>query len=239
VAEPTVGVLGGVGPLATVYFLRRVIELTAADTDQDHVDLLVCQHSSIPDRTAFLLGRSSADPLPVLVQDARLLAANGVGFIAMPCNTAHYLYEELAAQVSVPVLDLVDETVAAAQRAFPGLRRLGVLATDGTVHAGTYPQACRRRGIEAVVPDETVQSEVMDIIYAGVKAGRAVEPGRFQAVVDHLRQRGCQAVALACTELSVLAQDLGTTADVVDSVDVLARRTIELAGKRVRPEVST
>lgn len=238
-ADQLVGVLGGVGPMATVYFMQRVIELTEAATDQEHLDMVVWQHAAIPDRTAYLLGYSDEDPLPVMVADARRLEANGVAFIAMPCNTAHYFYDELAAAVAVPFLDIVDETVAAAQARVPGLRRLGVLATDGTVRTGTYAGVCARRGVEAVVPDDEVQREVSDIIYAGVKAGRAVERERFEAVVDHLRRRGCQAIALGCTELSVLARELGTGPDVVDSVDVLARRTIELAGRRVRREAST
>lgn len=237
-AEKLVGVLGGVGPMATVYFMQRVIELTEADTDQEHLNMVVWQHAAIPDRTAFLLGYSDEDPLPVMVSDARRLEADGVDFIAMPCNTAHYFYDELAAAVGIPFLDIVDETVAAAQQGVPGLRRLGVLATDGTVRTGTYAGVSARRGVEAVVPDDVVQREVSDIIYAGVKAGRPVERERFEAVVDHLRRRGCQAIVLGCTELSVLGRELGTGPDVVDSVDVLARRTIALAGRRVRQEAS-
>ena len=103
---------------------------------------------------------------------------------------------------------------------------------------GTYAGVSARRGVEAVVPDDVVQREVSDIIYAGVKAGRPVERERFEAVVDHLRRRGCQAIVLGCTELSVLGRELGTGPDVVDSVDVLARRTIALAGRRVRQEAS-
>lgn len=232
-ADPLVGVLGGVGPLATVYFMQRVIDLTDAATDQDHLNMVVWQHASIPDRTEYLLGRSRDNPLPVMLADARRLEANGVDLIAMPCNTAHFFYDELAGTVGVPFLNIVDEAVAAAAAQVPGLSRLGVLATDGTLHTGTYSRACERRGLAAVSPTSDVQREVMDIIYSGVKAGRPVPQRRVECVVDHLRARGCEAVVLGCTELSVLGHQHGTGPDVVDSLDVLARRTIESCGRAV------
>lgn len=233
-AEPRVGVIGGVGPLATVLFMQRVIDLTDATADQDHLDMLVYQHASIPDRTAYLLGRSADNPLPVMVADARRLEAAGVSVIAMPCNTAHYFYDELAASVTVPVLNIVDEAVTAASAGLAGLVRLGVLATDGTLHTRTYDRLCARRGLECLTPTPSVQAEVMDLIYAGVKAGRPVDPARFEAVVDHLLRRGAQAVVLGCTELSVLARRHGTPPNVVDSLDALARATIRHGGASVR-----
>jgi aspartate racemase len=233
VDEPTVGVLGGVGPAATVYFMQRVIDLTQAQRDQDHINMVVKQHATIPDRTAFLLGRSTSNPLPVMVEDARELQAAGATFIAMPCNTAHYFYDELQAAVDVPFVNIVDESISAAVAATPDLSLLGVLATDGTVRSGTYERACQRRGLECLIPVEAVQAEVMDIIYEGVKAGRPVPRMRLEAVIAHLRDRGCQAIVLGCTELSVLGHQLGVPGDVIDSLDVLARRTIELCGKNV------
>ena len=231
--EP-VGVLGGLGPAATVHFLHRVVQLTEAHRDQDHVDLLVWQHGSIPDRTAFLLGHGES-PEPVLVADAVALERAGARFVAIPCNTAVVWVEQMRSAVSIEVLDTVAETVAAAQAAVPGLTRLGVLATDGTLLAGTYTRAARAAGVEVLVPDEAVQREVMAIIYDGVKAGEPVSRSRFDAVVAHLRGRGAEAVALGCTELSVLHGDLGVDDPrVVDSIDALARRVVVRAGATLR-----
>jgi aspartate racemase len=231
--EP-VGVIGGLGPAATVHFLHRVVELTDAQRDQDHVDLLVWQHGSIPDRTAYLLGRGES-PEPVLVADAVALERAGARFVAVPCNTAVVWVEQMRAAVSIEVLDTVAETVAAAQRAVPGMRRLGVLATDGTLLAGSYAAAGDAAGVEVVVPDPEVQQEVMSIIYDGVKAGMPVPRSRFDAVVEHLRGRGAEAVALGCTELSVLHGQLGIDDPaVVDSIDALARRVISRAGAPLR-----
>ncbi len=231
--EP-VGVVGGLGPAATVYFLRRMVELTDADRDQDHVDLLVWQHGSTPDRSAFLRGEGES-PEPVLVGNAVALERAGARVIAMPCNTGVAWVEAMRAAVGVEVLSIVDATVAAALKAVPGLRRLGLLATDGTHLARTYAGVAEAAGIELVVPDEEVQREVMAVIYDGVKAGRPVSRERFDALVDHLRDRGAEVVVLGCTELSVLHGDLGVEdPTVVDSVDALARVVIRRAGAPLR-----
>ena len=234
VRDEPVGVIGGLGPAATVHFLGRVVALTDAVRDQDHLDLLVWQHGSIPDRTAFLMGEGES-PEPALVADAVALERAGARFIAIPCNTAVVWVGSMRAAVGIEVLDTVVETVAAARSAVPGLRRLGVLATDGTLRAGTYAAAAESADLEVVLPDPQVQREVMATIYEGVKAGVPVPRQRFDALVAHLRERGAQAVALGCTELSVLAEDLEVDdPSVIDSIDALARRVIERAGARVR-----
>lgn len=231
--EP-VGVLGGLGPAATVHFMARVVARTDASRDQDHVDLVVWQHGSIPDRSAFLLGHGES-PEPVLVADAVALERAGARFIAIPCNTAVVWVEQMRAAVSIEVLDTVAETVSAARRAVPGLTRLGVLATDGTLLAGTYAAAASAAGLDLLTPSAEVQREVMAIIYDGVKAGIPVSRERFDAVVAHLREQGAEAVALGCTELSVLHEDLGVDdPGVVDSIDALARRVVERAGAPLR-----
>ncbi len=232
VRDEPVGVLGGLGPAATVHFMARVVELTDAHRDQDHVDLIVWQHGSIPDRSAFLLGHGES-PEPVLVADAVALERAGARFIAIPCNTAVVWVEQMRAAVSIEVLDTVAETVDAARAAVPGLQRLGVLATDGTLLAGTYAAAAA--GLDLLTPSAEVQREVMAIIYDGVKAGEPVSRERFDAVVAHLREQGAEAVALGCTELSVLNEDLGVDdPTVVDSIDALARRVVERAGAPLR-----
>lgn len=231
------GVLGGLGPMATVYFLATVIRLTEADTDQGHVDMIVWQRASVPDRTAYLTGVvGAADPLPAMVEAAQTLEAGGATLIAMPCNTAHYFHDALDASVSIPFLNIVTETLSWAGRRVPELSRLGVLATDGTVSTGTYQRYAATAGIECVLPDPAVQVDVMSQI-TDVKAGRPVAPARFRAGIEHLRAKGAQAVAIGCTELSQLVQDHGVTDhDVVDSLDSLARTTILRCGKRLRDE---
>ena len=230
-----VGVIGGVGPAATVCFLDLVVRYTAAERDQDHVDLVVLQHATIPDRTAYILGRSDDDPGPVMAADARRLERLGVGFVVIPCNTAHHFTDEVAAAVEVPVLSIVDETVdEVATRA--GVARVGVLATSGTLSAQVYQRAIEARGLAAVVPDDADQDVVMGIIYDQVKAGRPADVAALHAVADRLQERGADVVVLGCTELSVVAAEhrLLDDARYVDSLDVLARRTVERAGHPLR-----
>jgi aspartate racemase len=233
---PLVGVLGGVGPLATAYFLQLLVELTDAERDQDHVDAVVLNHATIPDRTDFVLGRSDDDPGPVLARDARRLEAFGVSFLVMPCNTAHYFTQQVVDAVGVPFVSILDVTVEAVLARAPGLAAVGLLATEGTVAAHVYQDAFAARGVEALVPDEADQARVSTVIYDQVKAGRPVDVGLLRGVVDRLRERGAAVVVLGCTELSVVAVDHGLLADpvYVDSMDQLARATIRRAGHEVR-----
>ncbi|MBR7744794.1 amino acid racemase [Phycicoccus sp. BSK3Z-2] len=228
------GVLGGLGPAATVHYLRRVVEMTDAERDQDHVELLVWQRGSVPDRTAFLRGEGES-PEDALVAHVVDLERAGATFVAIPCNTAVVWVEQMRAAVDIEVLDTVDETVAEAIRLVPGLRRLGLLATDGTISAGTYARSAERAGVELVLPDDDVQREVMSVIYDGVKAGRPVPRERFDALVAHLKDKGAQGVALGCTELSVLHGEQGVDdPTVVDSIDSAARATVLRSGRPLR-----
>lgn len=232
-----VGVIGGVGPQATAYFLDMVVRLTQAGRDQDHLDMVVLNHASIPDRTAFILGRSEENPGPVMAEDARRLAAFGVDFLVLPCNTAHHFTEEIEAAVQVPLVNIVAETVAEVGRRVPDLSAVGLLATSGTVQAGVYQRAIDAAGARTVLPDEQGQAALMRIIYDQVKAGRPVDLDEFRELVAGLRAQGAQAVVLGCTELSIVAADfdlLTQDQGLVDSLDVLARRTIERAGGTVR-----
>ncbi|MEO7269174.1 MAG: amino acid racemase [Knoellia sp.] len=232
--EP-VGILGGVGPMATVYFMQRVLEMTDAGRDQDHVDMLVWNHASIPDRTAYIVGDSDESPGPVMAEDARQLERAGAKFIAVPCNTAQAFQDEVSAAVTIPVIDIVAVTVEAAMAAVPGLTTLGILATDGTLRAETYHRAAEAAGLTPVTPDDVVQKDVMSMIYDGVKAGMPVGRDRFDAAVAHLRAKGAGAIVLGCTELSILQTDLKVDEpDVVDSLDALAAHTVLLAGGRLR-----
>jgi aspartate racemase len=235
-AHPVIGVVGGIGPLATVHFLERVVRLTDASRDQDHVDLVVMQHAGVPDRTEFLLGRSAQDPGPVMAEDARRLEALGVAAVVLPCNTADAFRDSLTAAVSVPVVSIVERTVAEVRERAPASRSVGVLATEGTVAAGVYRRELARQGFEDVLPTTRDQEIVSEIIYDQVKRGRPSDGAALRALVDRLRDAGADCVVLGCTELSVAAQEHGLLADraVVDSVEALAEDTVRRAGRRLR-----
>lgn len=235
--ENAVGIIGGIGPMATVYFMQMVIEMTAAQRDQDHIDMIVLNHATIPDRTDYILGKSDENPLAIMVQDAQKLERAGAGLVVIPCNTAHYFFEEIQKNITIPMLNIVEETVDYALRAVPGLTRLGLLATNGTVQSEVYQRACRRRGVLCVTPDADGQRSVMRIIYDQVKAGRKVDIAAFYYLVETLKEQGCQAIILGCTELSVVRRDFHVfQPEIIDSLEVLARQTIRACGKPLKPE---
>ncbi len=237
----TIGVLGGMGPEATVDFYRRIVEATEAARDQDHLHVLIDGDPAVPDRTAFLLG-DGPDPAPALIAMARRLEGAGAELLVMACNTASAFAPRVAAAVGVPLLDWPDEVahgVLARQR---GIGRAGVLATSGTIASGLYQRAFGRHGVEVVVPDARHQELVMQAIYGpdGVKAGTTdltAARARVLAGGQTLVDDGAQALVLACTELSVLFATGAATAWPVpafDAAQVVAERVIELAGGRLK-----
>lgn len=230
--KQAVGVIGGVGPMATVYYMQRVIEMTKAGCDQEHINMLVFNDCDIPDRTAFITEKSPDNPLPVMVEDAKRLEAAGCEFVVIPCNTAHYFYDELEQAVEIPVVNIVEETIRYAKARVQDLSCVGIMATTGTIVTGTYQKYAQRAGLSFAVPDEDEQDLLMQIIYDGVKAGKPVPRADFDRVANHLRAKGAQCLILGCTELSVLKRDLSINdPDVLDSIDVLASETVRRSGK--------
>jgi aspartate racemase len=236
-ASRTVGVLGGMGPAATVDFLRRIVEATQARCDQEHVRVLVDSDPRVPDRTAFLLGVGT-DPRPALIRMARGLEHGGAELLVMPCNTAHAFADDIAAAVSIPLVDwpgVVADAVAASR-----VSRAGLLATSGTVVAGIYQRALGSRGVEVVTPGEAEQEMLMAAIYGeeGIKVvGPDSRPAR-ELVAERARRlvaRGADGVVLGCTELSALhgARPLEPGVPVFDAADIVARHVVTLAGANV------
>jgi aspartate racemase len=231
-----VGVIGGVGPLATAYFLQRVVQRTAAERDQDHLDLVVLNHSTIPDRTDYILGRSTQDPGPVLAADAKKLEKFGVSFLVMPCNTAHFFTQQVIDAIDGDFLSIIDVTVSAALRRAPHAGRVGLLATEGTAQSHVYHDAFGAHGVDIITPDDEDQAVVNSVIYEQVKAGLPADPDALRRVAARLVDRGASVVVLGCTELSVAAvdHDLLDEEPFLDSMDELVRATIEHAGYPVR-----
>lgn len=230
-----VGVLGGLGPLAAVYFLQTIIDFTEAKTDQDNVDLIMTQHSSTPDRTAALL-YGGESPAPVMAADARKLQDAGAEFLVIPCNTATLFLQAVVDAVDIEVVNIVTETVAAIATQNPqGLKTVAIMATEGTIASGIYQHALEQAGYEPLVPNSEVQSEISSLIYDYVKASRPVPRELFAAIERDLRGAGAEALICGCTELSVAYKDLRITdPTVVDSLATLAKLTVVKAGKRLR-----
>lgn len=231
------GVIGGLGPMATAVFLERIVRFTDAATDQEHLDIAIRHCPTIPDRTAFILGRSSDDPRPQIIREGRYLAQQGACCIAIPCVTAHSFQSEIEQGTGLPVIDTVSLTARALAKA--GVSRAAIWATEGTMHTGLFTKALRAFGIDAIVPDERVQSIVTDCIYRDIKTGREPNEAELAEAKERMLALGAQAIILGCTELSVAAQHHAFGPGFIDALDVLARACVETCGGAVRPQYQT
>lgn len=232
--EKTLGILGGVGPLATVYFAELVIKMTQANSDQQHISMVILNHASIPDRTEYILDNTKPNPLPIMIKDAEKLEAMGADYIVIPCNTAHYFYEQIQNHVNVPIINIIEETVEYAIKNISNLKKVGILATKGTIAARAYQRVCESKDIEYSVPSIQDEQALMNIIYNQVKAGKPVNIGQFLDIINIMKKDGCDAVLLGCTELSIIKKDFSLNQTyIVDSMEVLAKKSIELCDKKV------
>ena len=226
-----IGVIGGLGPKATTYFMDLVIDNTVSESDQDNVDMLVCQYSSIPDRTSFILGKSNDSPVPEMVDCAKILDREGCKYIVIPCNTASYFFDEVQKEVSAKVINILEETSEVVLKHNP--KRIGLMATDGTIKSGAYHKFINNDLL--FVPNEMYQAKVMNIIYNKVKKNKDVSLKEFDEILNYFRENRCEKIILGCTELSVVYSYLKINySDVVDSLTVLARKTVELSGKNLK-----
>ena len=223
------GVIGGLGPMATAYFLQLLVQMTEARTDQEHIEVLLHSKPQIPDRTRFILGQSREDPLPQMVEIGRELAGQGAELIAVPCVTAHYFQKKLEDSIGIPVVDTIRETALSLKAA--GVTKAGILATDGTIESGLFQRAFAGEGISAMLPDRAGQQAAMQIIYQNVKAGQPVDSAAFWRVAEGLFGQGAQAVLLACTELSLVKRDFGLGEGFLDVMEVLARKAVLICGR--------
>ena len=225
----TLGILGGLGPMATVFFYELITVHTQAEKDQDHIDLVISSHPTTPDRTAYIIGQSDENPFPVMEEGAKRLVAFGADLIAVPCNTAHFFYEDLCQKLPVPVLNMVGDTVSHILSL--GGEKAGILATLGTVESRTYQAECEKQGLACAVPSQQRQGGIMRLIYEDIKANRPPRMELFHAAAEELYATGCSHLILGCTELSLLKRDGLLDERCIDSMAVLAKSAILACGK--------
>ena len=162
-----VGVLGGLGPKATADFMDLVIDNTDVTCDQEHVDMIVSNHATIPDRTAYILDNTKDNPVPYLIKDAKMLESCGCNFLVMPCNTSHFMYDEISKSVNIPLVNMPYE-VSKIVNSNPRIHKVGIMATLGTLKSKVYERYLEK---EIYYPEDSVNDEVMDLIYNKVKKG--------------------------------------------------------------------
>lgn len=226
------GVLGGMGPMAGATFAGRVVALTPAARDQDHIPLVLCNDPRVPDRSSARLGLGQ-DPLPAMVRGVRLLERAGATLIAIPCNTAHLWYDQLAAATSLPVLHIVESVCDDLERLGAAGCRVGLMGTAATLQLDLYGGPLRRRGFQ-VLPTETEEVRLCAQAIEAVKANDCKAGfAPAAACIERLVARGAQAVVLGCTELPLAVPHVGRgsfDAVLTDSIDALARAAIRRCG---------
>lgn len=238
--QPVVGVIGGMGPEATVELMRRVIAATPAGDDIDHIRMIVDNNPKVPSRLEALLDQGGEDPGPVLAGMARGLETAGADFLVIPCNTAHHYLPVIKAAVRVPVADMVAVSIERLKSSLGPNQRIGLLASPAVRLTGLFERQCAQAGIEILAPEGDDEAAVLAII-KGVKAGN-VSPRQlaaYRAAAQALVPRGASQLVVACTELSVLQGQEpsgldGTGLPIVDTLDVLVDDILQRCGVRRR-----
>lgn len=221
----TVGVLGGMGPDATVDFMEKVIAATPARSDQEHIHMLVDHNPHVPDRTVAILG-DGADPGPVLAAMALQLQQAGADFLVMPCNTAHAFQSAITDALNVPFVSIIEETVAACE----DYEAVGLLATHGCLASSIYNKALWAAGITAVVPDDAETQAFMQLLAQIKKGNRGPDVGAgMAALAEALVARGARAVIAGCTEIPLVLEDAMIDVPLISSTDILAEATVAYA----------
>lgn len=230
--KKTVGIIGGMGPLATGDLFMEIVANTDAQSDQEHLHIIVDNNTAIPDRTDAIL-HNGVSPLNEMQKSAQRLINIGATILCMPCNTAHYFYKDLASRLNVPLVNMIEETGNELVR--QGIKKAALLATEGTVLCGIYADVMKNKGVELIYPDARGQHVVTDVIYKGIKANNmAYNPVMFNAVIETLFARGAQTLILGCTELPIAARRYNVTKPCVNPTHILARAVISAAGGRLK-----
>lgn len=225
-----IGILGGMGPMATVELFKSIIDHTPAEQDQNHIPIFINNTPQVPDRTEAIL-HDGEDPRPILCESAKKLENVGSDFVVMPCNTAHYFIEDIQGAVEIPVLNMVESTMEEISSG----SKIGLLATSGTINTGVYQKYSKNK-INLITPDDKYKDIFMKIIYGdrGVKAGYYGEEltNKMLEIVDHLKDKGVEEIIAGCTEVRLVLSksDLEETL-LITPIDIIAKKAVKLASR--------
>jgi len=227
--EKIVGILGGMGPEATVDFMQRIINLTPANDDCDHIRMLVDNNPKIPSRIKAIIEGTGENPAPHLIKMAQQLENQGADLLVIPCNTAHYYYDTVTSNVSTPVLNMIDLTVEKIIIDQPEIKKVGLLASTAVLMINLYKAALKSRNVGILYPAEKLQYSIFNSIKV-IKTGHfgKTEIAIIQKAADYLFNEGAEAIIVGCTELSVLSNKIIFKCNMYDSSQVLAENVVKL-----------
>ena len=225
------GIIGGMGPEATIDLMQRIIVNTNAIDDVDHIRCIVDNNPKVPSRIKAILEKGVENPGPAMAEMAKRLEEWGADFLVIPCNTAHYYYEYVASAVSIPVVHLIDLVVDTILTENPTIREIGILGSTTIVKTALYETRFSERGVKVVYPDVDMQEQLFEVIRA-VKSGKTIGPvaEQFVKICDHLKGKGMSICVLACTELGVIRTNLPIKS--FDAAEILAREIVAVAKNR-------
>ncbi len=232
--KKTLGILGGMGPMATADLFVKITSMTRASCDNEHIRIFIDSNAQIPDRTGAIL-HGGRDPMPEMVSALRNLEKCGADCIILPCNTAHYYLPQLQALTDTPILNMPEITARRCAELYPG-KTAAILSTTGTLATGIYDRALEKYGVPFLHPDEEQKASLMHLIYDVIKASRPMEPERetWRALLDALRSRGAEFFVLGCTELPLAAKGFGLPGPFVDPTSELARAAVLFCGYELK-----
>ncbi len=218
-----IGIIGGLGPLATIKFMELINE--KLEKVNEEIEVLVINDPTTPDRTNYILDNKNPNPLSNILEMVKKLETLNASIIVMPCNTASYFYKEIEARTSIPFINIVLETVKYLKE--NNIKSVGLLATDGTIKSGIYEELLNTYQINYLIPTNDEQKIISSIIYDGIKSGMEIDLDKFYQVINSLKTKGAECVVLGCTELSALRQIYHLEDKfLVDAMKILADRTI-------------
>lgn len=228
--EKVIGILGGMGPEATIDLFQKIVHLRKVKRDQEHFRIIIDNNPKIPDRTAEILGKGEG-VLSALVATAKNLKAAGADFIIMPCVTAHFFFDELNSKLDIPMISIVDELIRELKFSFYHIRRIGLLSTSGTIAGRVFHKKLEGIGLEIIVPSEATQREaVMEAIYGerGIKSGYKGLKNKKKLVyaAEELIAKGAEGIIAGCTEIPIVLHQKDLSVPFFDTLLILARSAI-------------
>lgn len=227
IEERVIGVIGGMGPEATLDLFYKIIKNTKAEKDQDHIHLIIDNYPQIPDRTSFLLGKGE-NPLPYILKSAKNLEMLGVSAICMPCNTSHYFVEEIKKEIKVPFLSIIDSVIEEIKANYKDVKNVGLIATKGTIIGKVYETPLKKERLNVIIRED-LMDEIMKIIYS-IKGGKIKENlDLFNKIVDQYIKSGSEIIIAGCTEIPLLLPYIEVKIPIIDSTLCLAKKVIKFA----------
>lgn len=227
--DKTVGILGGMGPEATIDLFARIVKHTQAKKDDDHLRIIIDNNPKMPSRQDAIM-KGGESPVPAMRETARNIERAGADFIIIGANTAHYFYEAIKDAVQIPFMHIIEEAAKETARAVPGVRKVGVLATTAAMQIGLYQKSFEKYGIEVLEIPDDIQGRVQKSIFSFKYDGRTPEIIELMvAPARHMILHGAEALIMGCTEIPIILEDIEFSVPVIDPNEVIAIAAVQYA----------